>query len=85
MGCPLLRKLTWNFESQDFDGGSVGQAVVNGLTSTQTPSGVMAWRTVNASEFPGGVSQLGYAVVQQKAWAAVASCVDISSLYWIFA
>ena len=65
-------------ELQDFDGGNVGQAVVNGLTASQTPTGVMAWRIINASEFPSGVSQLGHAVVQQKTWAAVASCVNIS-------
>jgi len=60
-------------ELQDFDGGIVGQAVVNGLTATQTPSDViMAWRSVNASEFPGGLSELGRAVVGQKTWAAVA-------------
>jgi len=54
----------------DFDGGEVGQAVVQGLTSPSASSKV-TWAPVNASEFPGGLGQVRDALIQQKTWAAV--------------
>jgi hypothetical protein len=65
-------------ESQDFDGGAVGQTVVKGLTTSSNPS-VVRWHVVNASDFPGGTSQLSRAVVDQKTWVAIASCVVFTS------
>jgi hypothetical protein len=59
---------------QDFDGGVVGQTVVNGLTTAPNPTRV-TWKAVNASEFPGGATQLVDAVLDYRTWVAIASCV----------
>jgi hypothetical protein len=48
----------------------VGQAVVQGLLNASSISRV-TWTPVNASEFPGGQSQVGDALIQQKTWVAV--------------
>jgi hypothetical protein len=55
----------------------VGQAVVRGLIS---PSGFsrVTWTPVNASEFPGGLSQVADALIQQKTWVAVTSTLPFS-------
>jgi hypothetical protein len=36
---------------------------------------------VNASEFPGGLSQVGDALIQQKTWVAVAGAISFFSPY----
>jgi hypothetical protein len=69
-------------ELQDFDGGVVGQTVVNGLTATSSPSEVK-WQVVNASDFPGGTIQLSNAVVEQKTWVAVASCDIVLTPFFV--
>lgn len=58
----------------DFDGGLVGQAVVQGLINTSSLSRV-TWTPRNASEFPGGLRQLGDAVIKQETWVAIASTI----------
>ncbi|KAF7319272.1 DUF3533 domain-containing protein [Mycena chlorophos] len=56
----------------DFDGGVVGQTVAQALSSIQpTPAGV-AWTVVSASQFPGGISELEQAIVDERVWYAVA-------------
>ncbi|KAJ7154103.1 hypothetical protein C8R46DRAFT_1006043 [Mycena filopes] len=54
----------------DFDGGAVGQAVSNALSSVQTNA--IVWEVVSASAFPEGISQLQDAVLQERTWYAVA-------------
>ncbi|KAG6909241.1 hypothetical protein DXG01_001423 [Tephrocybe rancida] len=57
----------------DFDGGLIGQTVVEALTSQQVSGlGKVTWSTVPASQFPDGLGQLTTDVVEQKTWAAIA-------------
>ncbi|KAJ7812650.1 hypothetical protein B0H14DRAFT_2523275 [Mycena olivaceomarginata] len=55
----------------DFDGGAVGQSVSNALISINAGTSGIAWQVVPASQFPGGISQLQNAIVQEKTWYAV--------------
>ncbi|RDB27751.1 Nitrosoguanidine resistance protein SNG1 [Hypsizygus marmoreus] len=55
----------------DFDGGVVGQSVVQSLTTSSRFSKV-TWTAVPASQFQGGLAQVANDVVEQKSWVAVA-------------
>lgn len=50
----------------DFDGGAVGESVVQQLTAK--PVTAITWRVLNASGFPEGPTQLGRAVLNQRVW-----------------
>ncbi|PBK61691.1 hypothetical protein ARMSODRAFT_623483 [Armillaria solidipes] len=54
----------------DFDGSTVGNAVVQGLTAGSLSSKV-TFTQVSASEFPGGWQEVANRVVEQKTWVAV--------------
>ncbi|KAJ7929153.1 hypothetical protein B0H13DRAFT_2652668 [Mycena leptocephala] len=56
----------------DFDGGAIGNSVSVAFTGLKSVPGGIAWEVVSASNFPGGISQLEHAVVQEKTWYAVA-------------
>ncbi|KAG6917805.1 hypothetical protein DXG01_000863 [Tephrocybe rancida] len=53
----------------DFDGGRVGQAVVQDL-SRLSGNGII-WKVHDADEFPNGASDLADAVVEEHCWVAV--------------
>ncbi|KAG5641494.1 hypothetical protein DXG03_005091 [Asterophora parasitica] len=56
----------------DFDGGEVGQSVVQALTSPEVGGmGKINWSVIPASRFPKGVKDVGDALVEQHAWAAI--------------
>ncbi|KAG7442294.1 uncharacterized protein BT62DRAFT_982520 [Guyanagaster necrorhizus] len=56
----------------DFDGSTVGSAVVQALLSSSvSSSGKVSWTNRSASEFPGGVDDVAGAVVDQQTWVAV--------------
>ncbi|KAJ6480684.1 hypothetical protein C8R47DRAFT_596020 [Mycena vitilis] len=55
----------------DFDGGSVGQAISTALSGLDPGTNGVSWEVVPASQFPGGISQLEDAIVQEKTWYAV--------------
>ncbi|SJL15590.1 uncharacterized protein ARMOST_19091 [Armillaria ostoyae] len=52
----------------DFDGSTVGNAVVQGLTAASKP---VTFTQVSASEFPGGWQEVANRVVEQKTWVAI--------------
>ena len=52
----------------------MGRTVSQGLNATSDLSKV-TWTAVDASNFPGGASELVHAVTQQKTWVAIASWV----------
>ncbi|PFH46404.1 hypothetical protein AMATHDRAFT_69895 [Amanita thiersii Skay4041] len=54
----------------DFDGGSVGDFVLDTLLANST--NVLSWSEPPVHEFPNGTAQLANAIVEQKAWLAVA-------------
>ncbi|KIJ91619.1 hypothetical protein K443DRAFT_135467 [Laccaria amethystina LaAM-08-1] len=54
----------------DFDGGNVGLAVVQTLSTMS--SNDIQWATIPASQFPEGIDQLAHEIVDEAAWAAVA-------------
>ncbi|KAJ7268140.1 hypothetical protein B0H12DRAFT_1178979 [Mycena haematopus] len=55
----------------DFDGGAVGQFVSGALSAMDPGTNGVAWEVVNASRFPGGITQLENAIVEEKAWYAI--------------
>ena len=55
---------------KDFDGGLIGQGVVQALT-TPSPFSKISWTVIPASQFPGGVQDVAHAVLEEKAWVAV--------------
>ncbi|KAF7341151.1 DUF3533 domain-containing protein [Mycena venus] len=55
----------------DFDGGAVGQAVSAALSGINPGTNGVVWQVVPASQFPGGISELQHAIVQEKTWYAV--------------
>ena len=59
---------------KDFDGGLIGQGVVQAL-SAQTGASKVTWTVVPASQFPGGVHEVGAAVLEEHTWVAIISCV----------
>ncbi|KDR66503.1 hypothetical protein GALMADRAFT_80808 [Galerina marginata CBS 339.88] len=54
----------------DFDGGLIGQNVAQALTSQSGPSKV-TWTVIPASQFPGGPSEVGAAVLEEHTWTAI--------------
>ncbi|KAJ4473150.1 hypothetical protein J3R30DRAFT_3296823 [Lentinula aciculospora] len=54
----------------DFDQSTVGNTVVQALEASST-SGKITWSQVSSSNFPGGPSEVGNDVVEQKTWMAV--------------
>ncbi|KAF8884553.1 hypothetical protein CPB84DRAFT_1789019 [Gymnopilus junonius] len=54
----------------DFDGGLIGRNVAQALT---TPSSLPAitWTVVSPSQFPGGPSDVGAAVLDEQTWVAI--------------
>lgn len=57
----------------DFDGGLVGQTVVQALTSQQVSQmGKVTWTAIPANQFPNGLGELGEAVMEERTWAAIA-------------
>ncbi|KAF9483273.1 hypothetical protein BDN70DRAFT_873964 [Pholiota conissans] len=54
----------------DFDGGEIGQAVVQGLTAPEVT--FIRWTTIPSTQFAVGVSGLMDAMKDEKAWVAVA-------------
>ncbi|KAK0460213.1 uncharacterized protein EV420DRAFT_1268217 [Desarmillaria tabescens] len=53
----------------DFDDSTVGNAVVQAMMSSS--SSIVSWTSKSASEFPGGVDDVAYAVLDQQTWVAV--------------
>lgn len=60
----------------------MGQAVVQGLTAGSSLSKV-TWTAVPASRFPGGISQLGIEVIDQRTWVAIASALPALIIFLI--
>jgi len=54
----------------DFDGGFIGQDVVQAL-SVQPNASKITWTVVPASQFPGGVHEVGTAVREEHTWVAI--------------
>ncbi|KAF7364086.1 DUF3533 domain-containing protein [Mycena sanguinolenta] len=52
----------------DFDGGAVGQFVSGALSAMDPGKDGVFWEVVPASRFPGGISDLENAIVQEKTW-----------------
>ncbi|KAF7350041.1 DUF3533 domain-containing protein [Mycena venus] len=63
----------------DFDGGSVGQGVVQAFSAINPGTGGISWSVVPASEFPGGIEQLEDAILREKTWYGLAINVGASS------
>ncbi|KAI5123660.1 hypothetical protein M0805_001690 [Coniferiporia weirii] len=55
----------------DFDGGVVGQTVIEVFQNNTGQLQQMTWRVVDASQFVNGAEDVANAVVQEKTWAAV--------------
>ena len=68
-----------DFLWKDFDGGLIGQGVVQAL-SAQPSGSKITWTVVPASQFPGGVHEVGAAVLEEHTWAAITSEVARFSL-----
>ena len=62
---------------QDFDGGEVGQFVSRAVIASGGTPTALSWNQVSTDLFPNGVSDLEDAVIQEKAWTIIASCVTI--------
>ncbi|KAG6899983.1 hypothetical protein C0995_004558 [Termitomyces sp. Mi166 len=57
----------------DFDGGFIGQTVVEALTAEQMGSlDKITWTAIPPNQFPDGLDQLADAVREEKTWAAIA-------------
>ncbi|EKM78188.1 hypothetical protein AGABI1DRAFT_75664 [Agaricus bisporus var. burnettii JB137-S8] len=54
----------------DFDGSTVGQAVVDGLTQPGIPSKI-DWSVLQAEQFPDGIAGVSHAVAEHQTWVAV--------------
>lgn len=59
---------------KDFDGGLIGQGVVQALNA-QPGASKITWSVLPASQFPGGAHEVGAAVLEEHTWVAVISCV----------
>lgn len=55
---------------KDFDGSTVGQAVVDGLTQPGIPSKI-DWSVLQAEQFPDGIVGVSHAVAEHQTWVAV--------------
>ncbi|KAJ7200309.1 hypothetical protein GGX14DRAFT_524825 [Mycena pura] len=56
----------------DFDGGIIGQGVAQALSASDPGRGGVSWEVVQASQFPGGISQLEDAILHEKTWYGLA-------------
>ncbi|KAJ6593148.1 hypothetical protein B0H19DRAFT_1089196 [Mycena capillaripes] len=63
----------------DYDGGFVGQEVVATLSAISSGSNGIAWEVIDAAQFPEGLSQVENAIVEEKAWVAIAINAGASS------
>ena len=58
---------------QDFDGGTVGATIIEAYMNNTGQKQQVSWYTVPASMFPNGESDIPDAIVDERAWAAIAS------------
>lgn len=65
------------FLLQDFDGGEVGQFVSRAVVASGGAPTALSWNQVSTDLFPNGVSDVGDAVVQEKAWTIIASASPV--------
>jgi hypothetical protein len=65
---------------KDFDGGEVGQAVIEGLTSSDMT--LISWTTIPSGQFTEGTASVVKAIKDEQAWIIVAS---ESCAVWILA
>lgn len=80
-----LLSLAHHAGSQDFDGGEIGQGVIQGLQFTQAlPFARIDWSVVPSSQFPGGESQVADQVLDEKIWAAVVGAFPVCRLFFVF-
>ncbi|KAJ7901276.1 hypothetical protein B0H13DRAFT_2028525 [Mycena leptocephala] len=56
----------------DFDGGMVGQGVMQALSAIGPVPGGISWSVVPVSQFPGGVAQLEDAILREEIWYGLA-------------
>jgi hypothetical protein len=68
---------------QDFDGGEVGQFVSRAVVASSGAPTVPTWSVVAADMFPNGTRDLENAVIQEKAWAIIASTSVILGFFSI--
>ncbi|KAI0049875.1 hypothetical protein FA95DRAFT_1537385 [Auriscalpium vulgare] len=55
----------------DFDGSDLGRSVVQAAAVTKGQKSVMTWEVHSASQFPNGVQDIEWQVLQDKVWAIV--------------
>jgi hypothetical protein len=77
----FLSQLAYSSSRKDFDGGPIGDVVKQAFMNTTGPKQSMSWNVVDPSTFANGAADLSQQVVDEKAWAAVASehMYDMSS------
>jgi hypothetical protein len=68
-----LRLFHHSDHQQDFDGGSVGQAVSQAFVAATGPKDQMTWVIRDPQDFPNGMADVEKAVGESHPWAAVAS------------
>jgi hypothetical protein len=68
--------------TQDFDGSDVGQFVSHAVIASGGIPTMMTWRAIPANLFPNGAQDIEHALVQNQAWAVIASMLfyDVTSL-----
>ncbi|KAF7350031.1 DUF3533 domain-containing protein [Mycena venus] len=57
--------------SKDFDGGLIGQGIVQALSAANPGMAGLSWRIVPSTEFPGGIVQLEDAILREETWDGV--------------
>ena len=60
------------FTKQDFDGGSIGQTVVEAFQNNTGLPSQLTWQVIDASQFS-NVDEVAAAVVDEQVWVAVTS------------
>ena len=73
MRVTLMYAMFLPLPSQDFDGGEVGQFVSRAVVASSGAPTTLTWSAVSTDLFPNGVPDLQNAVIQEKAWAIIAS------------
>ncbi|KAJ7076436.1 hypothetical protein C8R44DRAFT_655383, partial [Mycena epipterygia] len=63
----------------DFDGGFVGEEITKSFAEINAGLNGVVWEVVSANQFPGGISQVENAVVEERTWMAVAINAGASS------
>ncbi|KAL0945267.1 hypothetical protein HGRIS_000778 [Hohenbuehelia grisea] len=56
----------------DFDGGQVGEAVLQGINSIPPGLSKITWEVKNPSDFPNGAADFSNEVVEERSWVAIA-------------